>query len=104
MGAYRPAAREVGSDIVSKAAVIVDSHEGALKEAGEIVMPIEEGSIQPSHIYATVDELVSGVKPPPDADELTLFKSLGMALEDLVAANLAYRKARDRGIGTQVNA
>jgi len=104
VGAYRPAAREVGSDIVSKAAVIVDSHEGALKEAGEIVMPIEEGSIQPSHIYATVDELVSGVKPPPDADELTLFKSLGMALEDLIAANLAYRKARDRGIGTQVNA
>jgi len=84
--------------------VIVDSHEGAFNEAGEIVLALEEGTIQPDHIYATIGELISGVKPPPDEDVLTLFKSVGMALEDLVAANLVYRKARERGIGTEVNA
>ena len=104
VGAYKPTAREVGSDIVAKSVVIVDSDESAFNEAGEIVLALEEGSIQPTHIYATIGELVSGVKPPPDEDQLTLFKSVGMALEDLIAANLAYRKARDRGIGTEVSA
>jgi ornithine cyclodeaminase/alanine dehydrogenase-like protein (mu-crystallin family) len=102
VGAYSRNAREIGSDIVSKAAVVVDSYEGALNEAGEIVMAIEQGVIERSHIHASIDELVSGVKPSPDESRLTVFKSLGMALEDLVAADLSYRKARERGIGTEV--
>jgi ornithine cyclodeaminase/alanine dehydrogenase-like protein (mu-crystallin family) len=80
----------------------VDSYEGALNEAGEIVMAIEQGAIEPSHIHASIDELVSGEKPLPDESRLTVFKSLGMALEDLVAADLIYRKAREQGIGTEV--
>jgi ornithine cyclodeaminase/alanine dehydrogenase-like protein (mu-crystallin family) len=102
VGAYRSSAREIGSDIVSKAILIVDSYEGAFNEAGEIVMAIQEGTIQRSHIYASIDELVSAVKPPPHEDQPTLFKSLGMALEDLVAADLGYRKARERGLGTEL--
>lgn len=104
VGAYRPATREIGSDVVSKATVVVDSYEGALNEAGEIVMALKEGAIQRDGIYASIEELVSGAKPAPESDnQLTLFKSLGMALEDLVAADLAYRKARDKGIGAEVN-
>lgn len=104
IGAFRPGAREIGSDIVSKAIVIVDSYEGAWNEAGEIVMALQEGAIQRDHVYASIDELVSELKPPPeDENQITLFKSLGLALEDLVAANLAYRKAQERGIGVEVN-
>jgi len=102
MGAYRPNTREIGSDVVSKATVIVDTYEGALNEAGEIVMPLNEGVIRRDHLYAAIHELVTGAKEAPDENNLTLFKSLGMALEDLVAADLAYKKAKEKGIGTEV--
>jgi len=103
MGAYRPNTREIGSDVVAHSTVIVDTYEGALSEAGEFVIPIREGAIQPDHLYASIAELVSGVKAAPENDnQTTLFKSLGMALEDLVAADLAYRKAVEKGIGREV--
>ncbi len=103
VGSYRPTTREIGSDVVAKAAIVVDSYEAALKEPGDIVIPINEGVIRPESIYASIDELVSGAKPAPDVEnKLTLFKSVGMALEDLVAAHLAYRNAIDMGLGTEV--
>ncbi len=105
MGAYRPNRREIGTDVVAASMLIVDSYEGALAEAGELVIPIKEGAITRDHIYASLDELVSGKKsaPPDAASRVTLFKSLGMAMEDLVAANLAYRNAKTKGIGTEIN-
>ena len=105
MGAYRPNTREIGTDVVAASMLIVDSYEGALAEAGELVIPIKEGAINRDHIYASLDELVSGKKsaPPDTASRVTLFKSLGMAMEDLVAANLAYRNAKTKGIGTEIN-
>lgn len=104
MGAYRPNTREIGTDVVAASSLIVDSYEGALAEAGELVIPIAEGAITGDHIYASLDELVSGKKPaPPDSStRVTLFKSLGMAMEDLVAADLAYRNAKAQGIGTEI--
>ncbi len=103
MGAYRPATREIGADVVKAATVIVDTYEGALNEAGEFVIPIREGIITKDHIYADISEIVSGARPAPDDDHrTTLFKSLGMALEDLVAADLAYRRAVEKGIGREV--
>jgi len=103
MGAYRPNTREIGSDVVANSAVIVDTYEGALNEAGEFVMAIKEGAITKDHIYASIAELVSEAKSAPeDERKTTLFKSLGMALEDLVAADLTYRKAVEKGIGQEV--
>jgi ornithine cyclodeaminase/alanine dehydrogenase-like protein (mu-crystallin family) len=103
MGAYRPTTREIGPDVVKASTVIVDTYEGALNEAGEFVMAIRDGVITKDHIYADIAEIVSGAKPAPDDDsKTTLFKSLGMALEDLVAADLAYRKAVEKGIGREV--
>jgi ornithine cyclodeaminase/alanine dehydrogenase-like protein (mu-crystallin family) len=99
IGAYRPHTREIGSDVVAKATIIVDTYEGALNEAGEIVIALKEGAISRGSVYGTIDELVSGSKPSPEDTGITLFKSLGMALEDLVAADLAYRRAREKGIG-----
>jgi ornithine cyclodeaminase/alanine dehydrogenase-like protein (mu-crystallin family) len=104
VGAYRPSTREIGSDVVSKATIIVDTYEGAFSEAGEIVIALSEGVIRRSSVHAAIHELVSGAKPAPEETGITLFKSLGMALEDLVAANLAYRKAIDKGIGTELPA
>jgi ornithine cyclodeaminase/alanine dehydrogenase-like protein (mu-crystallin family) len=103
VGSYRPAAREVGSDVVANAILVVDSHEAALREPGDIVIPLQEGTIQPSSIYASIDELVSGTRPAPEADDrVTLFKSVGMAMEDLVAAHLAYKNAKEKGLGQEV--
>jgi len=103
VGSYRPNTREIGTQVVKNSAVIVDSYEGALHEAGDIVIPINEGAIPRHHIYASIAELVSGAKQAPhDQGKTTLFKSLGMALEDLVAADLAYRKAVSKGIGKEV--
>ena len=103
IGAYRPTTREIGSDVMAQAIIVVDSYEGAFKEAGELVIPLNEGVIGRNSVYASIDELVSGGKPAPDADNrITVFKSVGIALEDLVAADLAYRKAVELGLGTNV--
>ena len=103
MGAYRPHTREIGSDVIANATVIVDSYEGALNEAGEFVLGIKEGVLTPDNIYASVEDIVAEKKPAPSDDrKTTLFKSLGMAMEDLVAADLAYRKAVEKGIGREV--
>jgi ornithine cyclodeaminase/alanine dehydrogenase-like protein (mu-crystallin family) len=103
MGSYRPTTRELGTDVIKNSIVIVDSYDGALNEAGDIVIPIREGAITKDHLYATIEELVSEAKPIPEDDrKTTVFKSLGMALEDLVAADLAYRKAVEKGIGKEV--
>ena len=103
MGSYRPNTRELGTDVIKNSTVIVDTYEGALNEAGDIVIPIKEGAITREHLYASIAELVSGSKPAPDDErKTTVFKSLGMALEDLVAADLAYCKAVEKGIGKEV--
>lgn len=103
VGAFRRNQREIGSDIVKKALLIVDSYAGAFSEAGEIVMAIEEGRIGRESVYASIDELVAEIKQAPeDTTQLTLFKSLGLAIEDLAAADLAYRKAKEKGIGKDV--
>jgi ornithine cyclodeaminase/alanine dehydrogenase-like protein (mu-crystallin family) len=103
IGAYRPNTREIGSDIMASATIVVDSYESAFNEAGEIVIPLSEGLIQRTSVYASIDELVSGAKPVPDVDNrITVFKSVGMALEDLVAAHLAYRNATEKGLGSEV--
>jgi ornithine cyclodeaminase/alanine dehydrogenase-like protein (mu-crystallin family) len=104
VGAYRPNTREIGSDVVANAAIVVDSYEAAFKEAGDIVIPIAQGALGREDIYASIDELVSGAKPASVANnQLTLFKSVGLAIEDLVAAHLAYNEAVRLGIGTAVS-
>ena len=103
IGAYTPKTREVGSDVMANATIVVDSYEGAFNEAGDIIIPLNEGIIERSNIYATIAELVAGTKPIPDVDHrMSVFKSVGLAMEDLIAADLAYRKAVKLGIGTNV--
>jgi ornithine cyclodeaminase/alanine dehydrogenase-like protein (mu-crystallin family) len=100
MGSYRPEAREVDSDFVSRAAIFVDSKEAVLEEAGDLLIPMREGRLSESAIKAELSELVSGKKGGrASRSEVTFFKCVGLAFEDNAAGWLAYRRALKLGIG-----
>jgi ornithine cyclodeaminase/alanine dehydrogenase-like protein (mu-crystallin family) len=89
VGAFQPHARELHSLTVQRARVVVESYEAALAEPGDLLIPIGEGVITGEHIVADLHELVTGAKAVRIASEdVTLFKSIGNALEDLVAAEM----------------
>ena len=98
VGACIPRYRECDPLLVKRALVVVDSRAAALKEAGDILIAIQEGHFAEDHIHAELGEVVAGAKSGrTSADEVTLFKSLGLAIEDVVSAGLAYRRAlKDR--------
>jgi ornithine cyclodeaminase len=100
VGACRPDQREMDTALVRDARVFVDSRLGALAEAGDIVIPIKEGAIDASHIAGEIGD-VCGRRIPgrQSAGEITIFKSLGMAVEDVAAAHLAFERASERGLG-----
>lgn len=92
VGAFRPDMREADSEAVSRADVFVDSYIGALSEAGDILQAIKEGAIIESDIVAELTELAKGDCQGRTTNEaITLFKSVGTALEDLAAAELVMR-------------
>ena len=100
VGACRPDQREMDTALVRDARVFVDSRAGALAEAGDLVIPINEGAIDASHIAGELGDVVGGRIPGRrDAREITIFKSLGMAVEDVAAAHLAFERASERGLG-----
>jgi ornithine cyclodeaminase/alanine dehydrogenase-like protein (mu-crystallin family) len=86
--------------LVARARVFVDARAGALKESGDILLPIRDGLVNESHIAGELGELILGhVEGRRTADEITIFKSLGMAVEDVVAAELVLARAIERGLG-----
>jgi alanine dehydrogenase len=92
VGAFQPETREVDDITVKRARVVVDTYEGALQEAGDLLIPIKNEVIDRSHIVADLHEIASGQKPVrTSAESITLFKSVGCALEDLVTAQLIYQ-------------
>lgn len=92
-GNHERRARECDSDLVAKARVYVDSYANTMNEAGEILIPIEEGRIAEAHIVGELSQLCSGKVPGRQrAGEITLFKSVGTALSDLAAANLVTQR------------
>ncbi|HEY2496224.1 MAG TPA: ornithine cyclodeaminase family protein [Candidatus Angelobacter sp.] len=97
VGAFQPDAREVDDITVKRARVVVDTYEGALQEAGDLLIPIKCGQIDRAHIVADLHEVAAGKKPGrTHREEITLFKSVGCALEDLVMAQLIYQQALER--------
>ena len=103
IGSHSPNARELDTTIIKRSKVIADSYEACLNEAGDIMIPIQEGAIDKSHMYAELGEIVTGKKPPrADDKEITLFKSNGLAIQDTATAKLVYDKAVQAGIGTEV--
>lgn len=86
VGAFTPTMRELAADLVADAWVVVDTREGAWEEAGDLLLAIEDGAIDRDHVRADLGEVVTGTVPPPDPGTTTLFKSVGHAVEDAVAA------------------
>jgi alanine dehydrogenase len=104
VGAFRPTDRELDGEAIRRARVVVDTYAGALEEAGDVLIPMGEGIIDRAHVRAELAEVVTGRCPGRTSDEeITVFKSVGFALEDLAAARLAYDRARAHGIGKEVN-
>jgi ornithine cyclodeaminase len=104
VGACRPDQREMAPALVKRARVYVDSRAGALVEAGDVVMNIADGLFDASHLRGEIGELVLGRVAGRAADaEVTIFKSLGMAVEDVVAADLVFRRASETGAGTELS-
>jgi ornithine cyclodeaminase/alanine dehydrogenase-like protein (mu-crystallin family) len=100
VGACRPDQREMDAALVARARLFVDSRTGALAEAGDVVLAMREGAIDETHIAGELGELAAGrVAGRRGPREVTLFKSLGMAVEDVAAAHLAYVRATERGLG-----
>lgn len=104
VGAYRPDHREMDSDLVARSRVFVDSRAGALAEAGDILIPIGEGRFDASHIVAELGAVVAGLAHGrTSARQVTVFKSLGMAVEDVATAVATYRAALDAGVGMSIS-
>jgi alanine dehydrogenase len=103
VGACRPDQREMDTALVRRSRVFVDSRIGALAEAGDFLIPIAEGAIAQDHIAGEIGEVAAGqVVGRRSPDEITIFKSLGMAVEDIAAAHLVYERAVERGLGRRV--
>jgi ornithine cyclodeaminase/alanine dehydrogenase-like protein (mu-crystallin family) len=103
VGSSVPSSRELDADVVASASLYVDRRESTRNESGDYLRAVEEEGIGPGHILAELGELLVGARPGRrDDDELTLFKSLGIAVEDLAAAALCVERSREQGIGVEV--
>jgi len=102
VGACIPTTRELDTEAVRRARLYVDRRESALAEPGDILIPLREGAITTDHIVAEVGELLlegGDRRGRRSDDEITIFKSLGLAVEDLAAAHHVYQKAAANGTG-----
>jgi ornithine cyclodeaminase/alanine dehydrogenase-like protein (mu-crystallin family) len=94
IGAYQPSSREVDSKTIQRARVVVETYDGCMAEAGDLLIPMNEQAIDQSHILADLHAITSLKKSVrSSAADITLFKSVGCALEDLVVARLVYEKS-----------
>ncbi len=103
VGACRPHEREVDPPLLARSRLFVDSRQAALQESGDVVLGIRGGHFGESHIAAELGEVVAKTQPGrASADEITVFKSLGLAVEDIAAAQLVYRSAIAAGAGVHL--
>jgi alanine dehydrogenase len=104
VGANAPTKREVDAEAFARARVVVDFEEQALQEAGDLMAAIESNAISRESIHAELGDVVIGKKKGRENDrQITLFKSVGVAIEDLAAAAFVYREALAKGLGTEVD-
>lgn len=104
VGAHTPATREMDSDTVAGARLFVESRQAILAEAGDVMIPLGEGRFAASHILGELGDVAAGTVPGrTGGDEVTVFKSTGVAVEDVVAARQVYEAALARGAGIIVD-
>jgi ornithine cyclodeaminase/alanine dehydrogenase-like protein (mu-crystallin family) len=105
VGSYRPEMQEVDCATLRRASkIVVDSREAAMAEAGDLIVAIGRGEIRPSDIYAEIGEVAAGFKPGrQDDDEITYFKSVGNAAQDVAVAQAVYLRALQEDIGIEID-
>ena len=104
VGSFTPAMQEIDAETVKRALVVVDSREAAWEEAGDLIMPLQAGLITEAHIHAELGEITAGLKPGRTSPEqITFFKSVGVAVQDAISGRIALENAMAHGLGTEVN-
>lgn len=104
VGSYTPEMQELPAETIQRARVVVDSRAATLAETGDLLKPIQAGLISEAHIYAELGEIVMGRKTGRESgEEITVFKSVGVAVQDAMAAQLALENARKSGLGQEVD-
>lgn len=104
VGSFRPSMQELPSHAIASATkVVVESKEAALEETGDLQVPIQEGLFKGSEIHAELGQIISGEKAGRENDEeITVFKSVGLAVVDIIVAKYLYEKAVERGVGNRI--
>ncbi len=101
IGSHSPGTRELDSETILRSKVVCDQVSACLAEAGDIIIPITEGIITKEHIYGDLGEIITGKKAGrADDQEITVFKSVGLAIQDAATAKLVFEKASTQKIGT----
>jgi ornithine cyclodeaminase len=103
VGASIPTWRELDADLLPLATLFTDRRESLAKEAGEYIQGLAEGFVEAGLVVPEIGEVLNGDHPGRISEtEITLFRSLGLAVEDIASAQLVYRRAVERGVGTLV--
>jgi len=103
IGSYTPTMQEVATDVVIRAKIVVDSRTSCLAEAGDLLIPIRAGLLREDSIHAEIGEIAAGLKPGRTSpDEITFFKSVGNAVQDLMVAGRVVQLAEEQNLGSIV--
>jgi alanine dehydrogenase len=105
IGAYTPQMQEIDEETLKRAdKIVIDSHSGAMAEAGDLIIALEKGAIKPEDIYAEIGEIAAGKLPGRQSDdEITFFKSVGNAVQDASVARAIYDAAQRDNLGTEID-
>jgi alanine dehydrogenase len=102
IGSHAPGVRELDTKTVVKSKIICDQTTACLAEAGDIQIPIQEGALKPEDIYGEMGEVITRQKKGRESeDDITLFKSVGLSVQDISTAHYVYQRAREQGVGTE---
>lgn len=103
IGAYRPEMQEVDEDTIRRSRIFVDCVDACLEEAGDLMIPLKKGRIEKTDILAELGEVIAGKKPGRvDSREMTYFKSVGNAVQDVSVAQAIFRRSREKSLGQEV--
>ncbi|HLA88611.1 MAG TPA: hypothetical protein VJL10_11345 [Anaerolineales bacterium] len=103
IGSYTPEMQEVSAETIRRAKVVVDSRSAVLAESGDLIQPMRSGLITAAHVFAELGEIILGKKPGRQSStEVTYFKSVGVAVQDAIAAQLALKNAIQKKLGQEI--
>ena len=103
IGNHHPDSQEIDSDTIAKSIVVCDSVDVCMEESGDIIVPIRNGYVDVNHFRFDLGQVVAGCGPVRERDNITLFKSVGLAIQDISIASYAYKQAVKMGVGVEID-